>query len=84
MIPVEGGLSFDDLLLRIHPSESRIRKLAAARPAVLLVDAEGRTLLDRPLDARREALEAFAARYLTDAGDVRLSPATTDRAAAQE
>ena len=89
VIPVEGGLSFDDLLLRIHPSESRIRKLAAERPAVLLVfdllvDTEGRALLDRPLDARREALEAFAARYLAGAGDVRLSPATTDRAVAQD
>jgi ATP-dependent DNA ligase len=89
VIPVEGGLSFDDLLLRIHPSESRIRKLAAERPAMLLVfdllvDAEGRALLDRPLDARREALEAFAARYLSGAGDVRLSPATTDRAVAQD
>lgn len=89
VVPVEGGLSFDDLLLRIHPSESRIRKLAAEQPAVLLVfdllvDAEGRALLDRPLDARREALEAFATRYRAGAGDVRLSPATTDRAAAQD
>src|SRR3982751_2164873 len=27
VIPVSGTLSFDDLLMRIHPAESRIRKL---------------------------------------------------------
>src|SRR5207253_1525368 len=32
-IPVGGRLSFDDLLLRIHPAESRIKKLAAESPA---------------------------------------------------
>src|SRR5437588_8745463 len=31
-IPIEGRLSFDALLLRIHPAESRIRKLAAEHP----------------------------------------------------
>src|SRR5438477_4887196 len=30
IIPVAGRLSFDDLLLRVHPAESRVRKLAAA------------------------------------------------------
>src|SRR4051812_48402026 len=28
VIPVEDRLSFDELLLRIHPAESRVRKLA--------------------------------------------------------
>src|SRR6266478_8591935 len=48
VIPVDGRLSFDDLLQRIHPAESRIRKLAQERPAVLivfdlLVDPSGRS-----------------------------------------
>src|SRR3954464_7835978 len=30
VVPVQGELSFDDLLQRIHPAESRIRKLAAS------------------------------------------------------
>src|SRR5688572_25520255 len=33
VIPVKGRLSFDDLLLRVHPAESRVRKLAAEHPA---------------------------------------------------
>src|SRR3954470_25052886 len=32
-VPVEGLLSFDDLLQRIHPAASRIKKLAAETPA---------------------------------------------------
>src|SRR5439155_15053569 len=49
VIPVAGGLSFDDLLQRIHPAESRVKKLAAEHPALLvvfdlLVDERGRTL----------------------------------------
>jgi ATP-dependent DNA ligase len=27
-IKIEGALSFDDLLMRIHPAESRVRKLS--------------------------------------------------------
>ena len=33
VVPVSGRLSFDDLLLRIHPAVSRIRKLAESTPA---------------------------------------------------
>ena len=37
IIPVGGTLSFDALQLRLHPAESRIRKLAAATPAQLML-----------------------------------------------
>src|SRR5204863_4510134 len=37
VIPEDRGLSFDELLLRLHPAESRVRKLAAAHPAMLIV-----------------------------------------------
>jgi len=82
VIPVGKVLSFDELLLRIHPAASRVRTLAAEHPAMLivfdlLVDAEGRSLVHEPLSERRAALEAFATKYLTGAGSVRLSPATT-------
>jgi ATP-dependent DNA ligase len=81
VIPVAGALSFDDLLQRIHPAASRVRRLAAETPALfiafdLLVDERGRDLSRRPLEKRRERLEAFAAARFGAA--VRLSPATLD------
>src|SRR6201985_1167444 len=36
-IPVNGKLSFDELQLRLHPAESRVKKLAAAHPAMFIV-----------------------------------------------
>ena len=36
-IPIDERLSFDQLLLRLHPSESRVRKLAAEHPAIRIV-----------------------------------------------
>ncbi|MEP6717418.1 MAG: ATP-dependent DNA ligase [Terriglobia bacterium] len=82
----EGELSFDDLLMRIHPAESRIRKLAAETPATfycfdLLVDDHGRSLVGETLETRRAALETFAAKYFE--GSLQLSPATRDFAAAK-
>src|SRR4051812_9314762 len=34
VIPVDGTLSFDQLLMRIHPAASRIRKLSQQTPCV--------------------------------------------------
>jgi ATP-dependent DNA ligase len=85
LVPAAGGSSFEALLQRIHPAESRVRRLAAETPAVLLafdllVDARGRALLTEPLEVRRAALVEEAPRL---AGPFRLSPATRDAAAAQ-
>ncbi len=87
VVPVEGGFSFEELLQRIHPAASRVRRLAAERPAALLVfdllaDEHGRPLAEEPLSARRVALERFAARFLAE-GRVRLSPVARDRAEAE-
>jgi len=76
-----GHLSFDDLLLRIHPAESRSRKLSSETPATLmcfdlLVDERGKLLIDQPLADRRARLEDFF-RQLASRGMVRLSPAST-------
>jgi ATP-dependent DNA ligase len=88
VIPQGSGLSFDALLQRIHPAESRVRKLAAETPAWLVVFdliAEGdRSLLDRPLSVRRPKLEAFARKNFPAGGAVRLSPATTKLAMARK
>lgn len=89
VVPVKGRLSFDDLLMRIHPAESRVRKLARETPANfvlfdLLVDGRGKSLINSPLRERRKRLEGFAGaaraghRLKTDAALV-LSPATADR-----
>ncbi len=82
VIPVNGDLSFEDLLLRIHPAESRVRKLAGEHPSELvvfdlLVDDKGTNMVDRPLRERRKRLEQFAAKALTTEA-ARLSPATCD------
>src|SRR3954469_342854 len=37
IVPVEGKLSFDDLLQRIHPTASRVEKLSHTHPARLVV-----------------------------------------------
>lgn len=79
-IVVRDKLSFDDLLLRLHPAESRVRKLAAATPATfvvfdLLVDERGKSLVNKPLAERRPALEQFATTHFKNTS-MRLSPAT--------
>jgi ATP-dependent DNA ligase len=81
-IAVKGRLSFDTLLLRIHPAESRIRKLSAEYPALfivfdLLADERGKSLLELPLSERRKRLEAFARKYLEPRSAIRLSPCST-------
>lgn len=89
VIPVDGGLSFDDLLMRIHPAASRILKLSQSTPAVLitfdlLVDDMGKSLAEQPLEKRRARLEKFAAKYLKEEGLVRLSPYTREIATARK
>lgn len=82
-IEVGGRLSFEALQLRLHPAESRVRKLAAEQPASLtlfdcLMDGKGRSLVEAPLSSRRQELEAFFKR-LKGAPAVQLSPYTEDR-----
>jgi len=82
VVPQNGTFSFDDLLQRIHPAQSRVQKLAAETPALLIVfdflaDMDGRALTHLPLRERRRKLESFAHRYLKAKPRIRLSPATT-------
>ncbi len=84
MVQLGDELSFDALLQRIHPAESRVKRLAKETPARyvifdLLVDHNGKDLTEKPLMERRIALEAFAGRFLTKS-EVALSPVATDRA----
>src|SRR6202521_3579007 len=89
VIPVDGDLSFDQLLMRIHPSATRVEKLSRETPCVFiifdsLVSAEGKLLTGLPLETRRRELDHFASKYLTGKKMVRLSPFTLDMSTAQK
>src|SRR5690349_19153768 len=82
-VPVAGRFSFDDLLQRIHPAASRVRKLAHEHPGLfiafdLLADEDGRSLMAQPLRQRRKRLENWAAKCFKGSQRLRLSPATLD------
>jgi ATP-dependent DNA ligase len=85
-IPIGKTLSFDALQMRLHPAESRIRRLAGETPAVLIVfdmlqAPDGGNLAERSLRERRASLERFFA-TLGQSTRLRLSPATERRPAA--
>jgi ATP-dependent DNA ligase len=82
-IPQGAGLSFDALLQRIHPSATRINKLARETPAILivfdlLVTETGDDLSQSPIEIRRAALERFAKKFFPNNDRIVLSPATRD------
>ena len=87
VIPVGDTLSFASLQDRIHPAASRVSKLAAETPALLILFdclylGDREPFLGEPLSTRREALERIAAK-LGHAHRVRLTPFTRDRKEAQ-
>jgi ATP-dependent DNA ligase len=88
VVPDGRVFSFDSLLQRIHPATSRIKKLAAETPALLIVfdllQDGGKVLTHKPLGARRKKLEAFAKKYLRGKNSIRLSPATAKAAGAKK
>lgn len=87
-IPVGDSLSFDALQMRLHPAESRVRKLSVETPAIfilfdILLPADGKPLLDAPLRTRRDRLEELYAAAGRGGGSLKLSPYTRDRRVAQ-
>jgi ATP-dependent DNA ligase len=81
----DHGLDFEALLLRIHPAASRVALLAAGSPASFvawdLLALGDEDLREAPLSARRERLEEALAGARPP---VHLSPATRDRALAED
>jgi len=79
VIARDGMLDFDSMQTRLHPAESRIRKLSGEIPAefvvfdVLLWDGE--PVWEQPLEERRRRVESLSG--------FRLSPATREIAEAQ-
>src|SRR5262249_19669243 len=80
-----GGLDFEALLLRIHPAASRVSMLAAEMPSSFvawdLLALGDEDLREAPLAVRRERLGQGLAGA---APPVHLSPATRDRALAED
>jgi ATP-dependent DNA ligase len=80
VIARDGVLDFDSMQLRLHPAESRVRKLSAEIPAefiafdVLLWDKT--PVHERPLEERRAELERVGEGF-------RLSPTTPEAERAQ-
>ena len=77
VVPEGKAFSFDALLQRIHPAQSRVDRLAQETPALLIVfdlltDERGKPIVDWPLVERRKALEAFAKKA---SGEARPHPA---------
>ena len=86
VIETQGRLSFDALQARLHPAESRIRRLATETPARFVVfdilSSAGTDLMPLPLVARRKALEKFGNRNAVS-NQLVLSPYTLDRSQAE-
>ena len=81
IIPSGDALSFEALQLRLHPAESRVRKLAKETPAELMIfdllEQGGKSIAGVPLAKRREQLENF---FRSNAKPgLQLSPMTCDR-----
>ena len=80
IISRDGRLEFDHLQLRLHPAESRIRRLAAEIPADYvafdLLLWKGAPVHELPLEKRRRELERKAKRF-------RLSPVSREVAQAE-
>jgi ATP-dependent DNA ligase len=81
VIQREGRLEFDAMQLRLHPAESRIRKLSAEIPATYIAFDmllwDGVPVHQLPLEERRAELEAKARGFV-------ISPISHDVEVAQE
>lgn len=78
------GLDFDALLQRIHPAKSRVDRLAVETPSAFVafdvLALDDRSLMDEPMSTRRDVLVSA----LASNDVVHLTPASTDRAVAQD
>ena len=86
LIAQDGRFSFEALQMRLHPAESRIRRLAAESPAAfalfdMLQAPDGTDLRALPLSRRHAALADFHAAH--DSPRLSLTPGTPDRDLAQ-
>ena len=75
VISRDGKLDFDAMQMRLHPAESRVRKLSAEIPAIFvafdLLLWDGKAVHERPIEERRAELERVG-------GGFELSPVSAD------
>jgi len=85
VIATNHGLDFDALQLRLHPAASRVAMLAKSQPASFvafdLLASGGRSLMDRPQEERRAALEKALEGV---AAPIHVTAMTRDRKKARE
>jgi ATP-dependent DNA ligase len=85
VIAADGGLEFDTLQMRLHPAESRVRKLAVEIPASIVffdvLAEDSRSLCETPFSERRARLEAILSKVKPP---LHITPATRDRATAAD
>jgi ATP-dependent DNA ligase len=78
VVPIDGRLEFEVLQQRIHPAESRVRKLSAETPAHFvgfdLLAQGSKSLMTASFRERRAALE----KAVSGTADVHVTPATED------
>ena len=76
VIARDGVLDFDSMQMRLHPAESRVRKLSAEIPADFIVFDlllwKGKPIHEQPLEQRRAELERVGEGF-------HLSPTTARR-----
>ena len=81
VIARSGALDFDAMQMRLHPAESRVRKLSAEIPATFvafdLLLWDGKKVHERPIEERRAELEKAGA-------GLSLSPVSDDVAQGRE
>ncbi len=80
-----SGLDFDALQMRLHPAASRVAKLAKETPSSFvafdLLAADGKSVMEKPQEERRAALEKLLAKAKSP---LFLTPMTRDRKVAVE
>jgi ATP-dependent DNA ligase len=85
VIATDHGLDFDALQQRIHPADSRVRRLAAETPSSFvafdLLAVDDRDLMAQPFAARRAALEQA---LVTGHPSIHVTPITDDPATARD
>lgn len=85
VIASKEGLEFDTLQLRLHPAESRVKKLSKEIPASVvffdLLCVGDESLCETPFGERRARLEKLVKKLKAP---LHLTPATRDRATAED
>jgi ATP-dependent DNA ligase len=81
LVEGEGGYSFSDLQMRLHPAASRVNMLVQQQPATFVIfdileTDKGVNLTLAPLAERRRILEDFWKKYCSREKAVKLSPQT--------